>query len=112
VAAANRKTAPLKSVTIHISTEDLMVTMSFADDGPGLPTGVRAGMFGTPSRRTTAPRHGYGLAIARELSERNGGTLTLAPSANGTTFALKLPAFLAVLAQDGPGDLGRRAMAL
>jgi signal transduction histidine kinase len=55
--------------------------------------------------------HGYGLAIAREFAERNGGTLVLVPSTKGTTFALQLPAFLSVLAQDGTRNLRSRAMA-
>ncbi len=112
VAVANRKSSTLKTLKIHVSAEDAIVSMSFADDGPGLPPGVRARLFGTQSHRSTSPRHGYGLAIARELAERNGGTLALAPTAKGTTFTLKLPAFLSVLAQDGLRYLGRRAMAV
>ena len=62
-------------------------------------------------RRLQAHGHGYGLAIARELAERNGGTLVLVPSTKGTTFALQLPAFLSVLTQDGTRSFGSRAMA-
>lgn len=112
VAVANRKTGSLKTVIVHVGCEDSMVTLSIADDGPGLPAVVRAGLFARKSPRAAVPRHGYGLAIARELAERNGGTLTLVPSAKGTTFALKLPAFLSVLAQDESRHLGRRAMGL
>jgi signal transduction histidine kinase len=120
VAVASRKMTSLKTVTVHVGTVDAMVTIRVADDGPGLPAGVRAGLFARQSPQAAAPRHGYGLAIARELAERNGGTLALVPAAKGTTlgttlgttFALKLPAFLSVLAQDPSRHLGRRAMAL
>ena len=110
VAVANRKANLLKTVTIRISTEGASVTTRVTDDGPGLPTSVRAALFTTQSCRSTAPRHGYGLAIARELSERNGGTLALIPSTKGASFALTLPALLSVLPQDR--SLGRRAMSL
>jgi len=110
VAVANRKAGALKSVTVEAQTEDAMVTMRVADDGPGLPAGISP--FWRQSRRAGRPHHGYGLAIARELAERNGGTLTLLHSLKGTTFALSLPAFLSVLTRDGPRDLGRRSMAL
>jgi signal transduction histidine kinase len=108
IAVANRKANPLTTVTIRISTDGASVTTRVTDDGPGLPASVRAGLFTTQSCHSTTPRHGYGLAIARELSERNGGTLTLAPSTKGASFALTLPALLSVLPQDR--SLGRRAM--
>ena len=50
-------------------------------------------------------------AIARALAERNGGTLTLVSGGKGTTFALKLPAFLSVVAPETPRWMGRRALA-
>jgi signal transduction histidine kinase len=111
VAVANRKASSLTSLALRVSREDSIVTVRLADDGPGLPAVVRRELFGAPRRRSSASRHGYGLAIARELAERNGGTLTLVPSDNGTAFALKLPAFVS-LVPDRPQDLGRRAMAV
>ncbi|MGZ5790796.1 MAG: ATP-binding protein [Croceibacterium sp.] len=74
-----------------------MVAVQVADDGPGLPAGAREGLFARRVPPTAPPRHGYGLVIARQLAERNGGTLTLAPAGNGTTFMLKLPVLLSVL---------------
>jgi signal transduction histidine kinase len=112
VAVANRKASTLRTVTIDIGTEASMMTIRIADNGPGLPAGVRAGLFGRQSRRSSSSRHGYGLAIARELAERNGGTLTLSPAAKGVAFVLQLPALLSVVTPKEPQFLGRRAMVL
>ena len=111
VAVANREPGSLKTVRVRLGT-DSMVAVQVADDGPGLPAGAREGLFARRVPPTAPPRHGYGLVIARQLAERNGGTLTLAPAGNGTTFMLKLPVLLSVLAQDEPRHLGRRAMIL
>jgi signal transduction histidine kinase len=111
VTVARRKANAIKLVSIRVSTEGTIVTMRVSDDGPGLPACVRTGLFGVQSRGSRSPRHGYGLAIARELAERNGGTLTLVPSARGARFELKLAALVSVLPQDGPQSLGRRAAA-
>ena len=112
VTVASRKAGKLTKVTIRGAIVDSTATITLADDGPGLPPAVRAGLFGRRSHRSRPPQHGYGLAIARELAERNGGTLALVPSAAGITFALKLPAFLSVLATDAGRRTGRRAMAV
>jgi signal transduction histidine kinase len=102
VSVASRKADPIKSVAIRVSIERATLTMQVRDDGPGLPAWVRSRLFRAQSKPSTPPRHGYGLAIARELAERNGGTLTLAPSAKGTTFELKLTALRPVLPQHAP----------
>jgi signal transduction histidine kinase len=112
VAVAAHKAGALTTLSIGFTSADSIVTMRVADDGPGLPPSVRAALFGAKSQRGKAPQHGHGLAIARELAERNGGTLTLAPAATGTAFMLKLPAFLSVIACDGVPHLGRHAMAV
>src|SRR5262249_59117097 len=91
VAVANRKPASLTSVTLRVSTEDSMTIMRLADDGPGLPAGVRSRLFRARSRRSAACRHGYGLTIATEPAARHGATVTLVPSAQRTPFALKFP---------------------
>ena len=79
VAVAQRKQKCLKSLVIRTEFGRSMTTMKLADDGPGLPLEIRGRLFGTPPRRLSSTRHGYGLAIARELAERNGGMLSVAP---------------------------------
>ena len=94
VKIANRKSGAITFLALHISNGNSMVIIRLADDGPGLPAAVRADLFGAPWRPSTASRrHGSGLAVARELAERNGGSLTLARTDKGTTFALMLPVF-------------------
>src|SRR5262249_4400308 len=100
VAVASRKPGSLNCVAIDVAAEPPMVMLRLADDGPGLPAAVRIGLFGTRSPRASVPRHGYRPLIARDLAERNAARLTLAPAAQGTTFVLRLPAFLSVLAPE------------
>jgi signal transduction histidine kinase len=65
--------------------------MTIADNGPGLPNGVREKLFkpftGTGRRGGT----GLGLAIARDLIRAHGGELTLGETGpHGTVFVLDL----------------------
>ena len=109
-ASVARRTGKLKAVDVSLERAAGSVVVRIADDGPGLPASVRKQLF-----RANAPSpdgSGVGLAIARELAERNGGTLRLAPSAKGATFALDIPAAAAVAApKEGPvtRSLGHRA---
>jgi len=112
VSVANREESAMKSVTIRFTTEGKVVTAHVSDDGPGLPACIQSRLFRSQSRQSKSARHGYGLAIARELAERNGGTLTLAPAAKGVNFELKLAAFVSVFPRNVPRYFGRRAAAL
>jgi signal transduction histidine kinase len=109
VSVASRAESAMKSVTIRVSTERNVVTARVSDDGPGLPACVQSHLFRSQSKQSKSTRHGYGLAIARELAERNGGTLTLIPAAKGVNFELKLAAFVSIFPRNGSRDFGRRA---
>jgi signal transduction histidine kinase len=112
VTVAGRKEGAMKSVKMRVKTEGKVVTAHVSDDGPGLPTCVRSRLFRSQPYQPTSARHGFGLAIARELAERNGGTLTLAPAAKGVNFELKLAAFVSVFPRNVPRYFGRRAATL
>ena len=64
--------------------------ISVADEGPGIPAAVRAGLF--RERATTrAGGAGIGLAHSADLARHSGGALHLAPSTLGATFVVTWP---------------------
>jgi signal transduction histidine kinase len=72
------------------------IVLSVTDDGPGIPAGAADRLF-VPGVRLDeqVPGHGLGLAIARDLAESAGGTLTLLArddGRRGTTARLHLRA--------------------
>jgi len=88
VAVARRSDA-LRQIRIAVECTDTTAIITVADDGPGLPAAIRSRLF----RRgeSTTGGSGYGLAIARELAERNGGVLELAEASRGAAFVIELP---------------------
>jgi signal transduction histidine kinase len=70
-------------------------TLEVSDHGPGVPPDERELIFERFQRGTATGGEGgvgLGLAIGRELAERQGGTLELAPGDGpGARFVLRLP---------------------
>ena len=83
-----RKDHSLSYVAIEIRVEGAEVVVEISDNGPGLPRAVRSKLF-RPTVSTSGG-NGFGIAIARELAERNGATLKLADHVDGTSFVLRL----------------------
>ena len=72
--------------------DEKAVTLSVADNGPGLPPRARDNLFVAFEGSARAGGTGLGLAIARELTEANGGTLRYVESEErGTRFEMTLP---------------------
>jgi signal transduction histidine kinase len=67
------------------------LTVTVADDGPGLPAARRAAAFEAGSRRPGSPGEGIGLALSRDLARRHGGDLVIEDSTVGSAFRLTLP---------------------
>ena len=88
---AARRGASMRELRVDIVRDEATAVVIISDDGPGLPAAVRRTIFrrGTPS---TTGGSGFGIAIARELAERNGARLTLDVGAPGTRYRLELTA--------------------
>jgi signal transduction histidine kinase len=104
-----RSGTKLRRIDIAVEREGAVIVVNIADDGGGLPAHVLARLFRAPAG--TGAVHGHGLAIARELTERNGGMLTCKTSRKGTVFRLELAACTSIRVAEGPvtRSLGRRA---
>jgi signal transduction histidine kinase len=92
---AFRYSVPGTPIELRVGAEDGHGSLSVRDSGPGIPAADRDRIFERFARGAgTNPSGGFGLglAIARELSERMGGTLELATNEDGAgvTFALLL----------------------
>ncbi|MGY1616822.1 sensor histidine kinase [Geodermatophilus sp. SYSU D00691] len=89
----------------HLSVDvDDRLTVTVADDGPGLPPARRAAVFEAGARRSGSPGEGLGLAISRDLARRHGGDLVAQDVATGTRFVLTLPATPAPAGLPTPRD--------
>jgi signal transduction histidine kinase len=81
-------------VVVHASRNGAMVHIVVDDDGPGLARAQREQVF-RPGERLdeTAPGFGFGLSIASELAELNGGSIALSDAPlGGLRATLHLPA--------------------
>jgi signal transduction histidine kinase len=84
-----RASDALRTIRVTLDRTDAMAVITVSDDGPGLPGAVRARLF--RGGRSSTGGSGQGLAIARALAERNGGTLRLADTPRGAAFVVELP---------------------
>lgn len=86
-----------QQVTLWTSVADSAVTIHVADDGPGVAAEDAARIFDRfvrldEARSRDAGGAGLGLAIAKEIATRSGGSLILlADDSPGATFQLTLP---------------------
>lgn len=82
------------AVTVRVTPEPATqgVTITVADQGPGIDVALRDRVFDWGVGRPDSPGQGIGLHVAADLSHRLGGRLELLPTGTGATFALHLPA--------------------
>ncbi|MEU9608794.1 HAMP domain-containing sensor histidine kinase [Streptomyces sp. NPDC048057] len=86
------------SVEVSVRREGGSAVLSVGDDGAGVPDAERERIFERFVRLDDARSRdeggaGLGLAIARDVARRHGGTLTVGRSrAGGAQFVLRLPA--------------------
>jgi signal transduction histidine kinase len=101
-----RRTQRLSKLEFTVERAAATVIIEITDDGPGLPKEI-----GRPVGRFATSVNGYGLAIARELAERNGGTLEY-DGGPGTTFTLVLTALAMTSVRESPVTrlMGRAAI--
>lgn len=82
-------------VTVYRKEKDALLTVQ--DSGPGIPEEEQMRIFdrfyqANTAKRSTQPGTGIGLALAKELTELHGGTITVQNGAeNGAVFTVRLP---------------------
>jgi len=86
----------------HLESAKARTLIRITDDGPGISLQARKHLFSSPSAPNSSATNGHGLLIARELAERNGGTLVLAEVPAGTQFVLALSSLTTVDANTRP----------
>jgi C4-dicarboxylate-specific signal transduction histidine kinase len=78
-------------IGLSVRGESGRVTLTVDDDGPGVAADIVPRLF-TPLMYATDGRLGIGLAVAKQLAERYGGTVEYQPrSPGGARFTVSLP---------------------
>jgi signal transduction histidine kinase len=78
------------SVWVKARTQEGVVRIAVADQGPGIPDTIRDHVF-DPYFTTKETGNGLGLSVSREVVSRHNGELTFESNGHGTTFVLRLP---------------------
>ncbi|QND13155.1 sensor histidine kinase [Rhizobium leguminosarum bv. trifolii] len=76
-------------VEIRTSTDAGMVTVTVADNGPGIPPDIRKGLF-TPFNTSKESGLGLGLVISKDIVGDYGGRMEVASDSDGTRFIVQL----------------------
>jgi len=90
---------PRKQIWVHVRGDKGWAVCSVQDEGPGLSQQDQAKLFQRGVRLTPTPTGGesstgFGLAIAKELIERLGGTIWCeSVLGRGACFSFRLPAY-------------------
>lgn len=97
------KTGPTRRVLLRLSRDEAAWMIDVQDDGSGVPTAMVESVFEWGSTGDERAGHGIGLSLARALSVKAGGQLSLVPSEvslsdngegdgwSGACFRLTLP---------------------
>ena len=79
------------TLTLRVRQEGDAVALEVADDGPGVPPGIREKVF-EPFVTGRKEGTGLGLTISKGAVEMHGGTIALVPTPAGSCFRVRLPA--------------------
>jgi len=91
--AANARDAMGGTGRLHLEAEirDGVLDITIADEGPGVPEGIRDRLFDPFVTHGKKGGTGLGLAVSRRFVEDHGGTVELLPDGPGARFRIKLP---------------------
>ena len=80
-------------IRLQLELPEGWVVLRVSDNGPGVDPAIIDRLF-EPFATTRArdDSSGLGLAVARQIAEHHGGTLTMEAAPSGACFALRLPA--------------------
>ena len=92
---ARKYSAPQGTITVSLCEDDDVVAIAVSDAGPGIPPEhlehIFERFYRAEASRTTQGA-GLGLAIARDIVERHGGTIAVeSVPGQGATFTVRLP---------------------
>jgi PAS domain S-box-containing protein len=96
--AVQHNDASTPAVCVEVGVDEDVVTVSVADNGPGLPESVREALFEGRPNDFDDPGFGFGLYVVHEIVETYGGSVDVEENdPRGTVFHLRLER------ADGPG---------
>jgi two-component system, OmpR family, sensor kinase len=95
---AGRHTPPGSTIELRLRSDAGEAVVEVGDDGPGIPSEMRAQVFDRfvrgegPADTAVGPGSGLGLSIVRAVAASHGGTVELAESGRGgALFRIRIP---------------------